>query len=147
MKRLLAFLFLTSFIFVLPMSGECKLFDNANITSAVFVCKDRLDDLQFVQSSEQYYYKATENFSTFYKNFKNIDGITLYFDNYNLQSLISDYKISYFKGGDVENYKIYYGYTNLYPQSFYMNNKKINVQIAVQGNQIIVGFPAILNGF
>lgn len=45
------------------------------------------------------------------------------------------------------NTKSYYGYSDVFNSCIYIENKKCNVQIAEDQNNITIGFPIILGGF
>ena len=149
MKRLLTFLFLFIFLCALPLFSSQNIFNNKHISKAIIISKNdvEFDENLKIVSGNQFYYTLQGDFEKESKNFNSIDGVVLYFDNYSLENLIKDYKIDFFKGQNVDNYEIFYGFTNIYKDFVYLNSKKVNVQIAVKENQIIVGFPAILTGF
>ena len=146
MKRLLAFLITALFLFAFTNINKSEILNNSHISQLIVVSKED-KDLEKIKSGNQFYYKTNSNFVAFAQNFDNIDALILYFDDYSLKDIVSDYKIDYYRGGDVGEKQIFYGYTHLYNKSYFPNNKKANVQIAVQNNQIIVGFPSILIGF
>lgn len=150
MKRLLAFLFIAVLAFSLFPNKESKLFDNVSIDRVCLVANCELNLEDKIVSGNQFYYKMNrlQAKQEFNQNRKNIDGVVLYFDGTKkLNDIIDYYKISYYRGESVDNYDIYYGYSSYFNESYNLNGKRQNVQIAKLDNEIIVGFPAILTGF
>lgn len=48
---------------------------------------------------------------------------------------------------EIDDMKIYYGFTPNFSDFVLSNNKRINAQIVVRGEDVIAGFPMILTGF
>ena len=149
MKRLLAFLFISvSALVFTSFSNDSKIFSCPQISQICMISSQKYDEknfLQVIQNGGQFYYLTQD--TQIANTVKNYDGVVLYFDDSTLDYITNFYKISYFQGQNVENYKIFYGYTSFFDKSVYVQNKKVNVQIAITENQIIVGFPIILTGF
>lgn len=76
-------------------------------------------------------------------------GESVYFENLELGSAINtlqaDIKFTeYLKN---EQLTIIYAYSNLIPTHKYVNNYKINLQISVANDYIVIGWPLILGSF
>ena len=135
MKRLLAFFVLCGLIFVFTFFNEFDILGNDKISKVCIVTNSQIASADTNEIKEKF------------DNLNNVDGIILYFENSSLDDIVDFYNIDYYRGGDVEGKAVYYGYSPYYKENYSVNNKKVNVQISVQENQIIVGFPAILTGF
>jgi hypothetical protein len=48
---------------------------------------------------------------------------------------------------NIENKKVVYGYTNVFKKYKMYKNKKINFQLVLRGQEIIVGYPMIYSSF
>ncbi len=151
MKRLVAFLFVGSLIFALSCFGNFDLLGHDKISKVCVVTNYQVVSAEcdnVIKSGNQFYYSGSrDEIKKQFKNLDNVDGVILYFQNSSLKEVADFYKIDYYRGGDVEGMSIYYGYSPYYKDFENINNKKLNVQIAINGEEIIVGFPAILIGF
>ena len=78
---------------------------------------------------------------------KNMEGLQFYFEEVSLQEVASALKFEVVMLDKLENMTVYCGYTPYYQDCVYLNNKKINVQIAEQNGKIVAGFPMILTGY
>ena len=76
-----------------------------------------------------------------------VDGISFYIKNTDVEKIIKSLNMLVFSEEKMGNKRIIYGYTPKYCESKIINNKKINVQMVVDQNKSIVGFPLILGGF
>ncbi len=47
----------------------------------------------------------------------------------------------------LQDLQILYGYTSFYPESELIEGKKVNVQMVIRGQELIVGFPIIMTGY
>lgn len=147
MKRLLTFFIVSVLtLSVLPCSSK-SIFD-ADFFQVCIISDQVLpeeDFLKVLRSGDQFYYYSNEK--DVYKEFSDIKGVVLYFENYSLQALANDFCLQYFAGENVDGKSVYYGFTPYFDKSIQLNSKRINVQIVLDGEQIIAGFPAILTGF
>ena len=149
MKRVLTVLFLLSLLSVIAFKDDFTNLNNSHITKVCVVSQQEIDEGfdRVVKSGNDFFYLFSCDYDVNIGRFSQISGINLYFTDYSLEEIIKDYHIDYFKGKDVEDYQIYYGFTNLFKRCLNIDNKKVNVQIAANKQQIIVGFPCILTGF
>ena len=150
MKKLLAFLLLGGFLFGISTFGKFDLLGNDKITKVCVVSSGQVevaDTTIVVASGNQYYYTSSPKEIKQQFDIDKVTGVILYFNQASVEEIADYYNINYYRGGDVEDMPIFYGYTSYYKDFNMINNKKINVQIAVCGDEIIVGFPAILTGF
>ncbi len=150
MKRLLIFLMFILIIIIVYINKDKGLFNYKNITKVCIISKnsDIFAKEEVVKNGSQFYYiLSREEAEDNVKTFDEIDGVVLYLENSNVEKIASYYHISYHQGKDIEDYKIYYGYTPRYSKFQFINGRKINAQIVVGNEQIILGFPMILTGF
>ena len=151
MKRMFAFIALIACIFVFSLFGNFDLLGHEKIYKVCIVTNSQIanaDCEDVIKSGNQFYYTGSKDeIKNIYRNLHKVDGIILYFQNSNVKELIDFYKIESYQSGDVDNLSMYYGYSPYYKDYNIINNKKINVQIAIGVQEIIVGFPAILTGF
>ena len=86
--------------------------------------------------------EAKENISKI--NFK---AVQLYFSDISTQKLLKTLKASVISEENVQNISIVNAYTPYFSDSVLVENKKVNLQIAVKDGQVVAGFPMILTGF
>lgn len=78
---------------------------------------------------------------------KDVDGIQFYINNTTFKELCRILKIEIVTFSEVDEMMIYCGYTPYYQNCVFLEDKKVNVQIAVKNEQIVAGFPMILTGY
>lgn len=147
MKRLIAF-----FILIVLLIGV-KFINNDfpqdfKYEKIVVITKSQaLFDGEYIKNGNQYYYTFDyENTPKFEE--QDIDGVVYYFNSQtNINKIKQSLNFCYQSGQDIDNMKIYYGWTNKYQNFRIVNNKKVNVQIVENSTNIIVGFPMILCGY
>lgn len=61
--------------------------------------------------------------------------------------LLNNYKDIVIYEENIDDYKLIYCYDKTLSNSVFLNNQKINIQIAVKKDEINIGYPLILNGF
>ena len=147
MKNLVAFSFLSILLFVFCYFDFSPSLPFSSAVRASFVLKQQVEGYDYVQNGDEYIVEVYSDIESFYQKYSDkIKGFNLYFSE-NAEQIIQTLSGQIYRSQDVEGMKIYYGYTNLYNDFRYVSGKKINVQIAEQENQVIVGFPLILTGF
>ena len=106
-----------------------------------------LKDVYFVKTEKGKTYCEKQDKKTFsIQDMNNQQGVVLIFES-NLEDLIHGLKIKIFKKENIENLNIYYGYTPIYSDAIFIDDKQANVQIVEREGEMIVGFPIILSGF
>lgn len=75
------------------------------------------------------------------------DSFQFCLEEIELDSLFKLLKFQEIKTSEIDDIMIIYGYTPYGEKSIYLDGKKVNVQIAVRENKLIVGFPMILTGY
>lgn len=147
MKNVIAFLFLGVLLFVFYYFDFTPPLPFNSAERASFVLQQKVDGYDYVRNGDDYIIEVYSDIQSFYEKYSDkIKGFNVYF-SHNAEWFIKNFQGQIYRTQDIEGMKIYYGYTNLYNDFRYVSGKKINVQIAEQEDQIVVGFPLILTGF
>ena len=149
MKILITILFLPILLFSISYFSTDITIPMQNVNSVCFIVDKDFEGLDCIKNGDQYILTIYSDFENFYKtNKNNIKGFNLYFDkNFNINDFCKQIHASTFKGKSIDENQILYGYTNEYNDFRYVDGKKINMQIVINENEIVVGFPLILSGF
>ena len=128
------------------------LFELQGINRVCFVSDEKFDSesVEVVVSGSQFFnYCSLTTAKENLKEFANkSQGVQLYFENKDLEVLKKELKFQEVTQIKIENLTIYCGYTPFYQNCVYVENKKVNVQIAISDeNKIVAGFPVILTGY
>lgn len=150
MKKFLSFIFFMFCIFfcVVNNSGIKTFLDSEEINKVIFYCEENNDlkNSLCVQNGGGYIIETDKK--TAYENFDNIKGcfgVTIFFDNIQLEDILNN--VNVVKQEKIGDCEIYYATAKNIIFSTYIENKKINLQIAVSNNKIIIGFPLILGSY
>lgn len=73
--------------------------------------------------------------------------IVLSLDEKDLSKLTNFLNLKHFYQQNLDDMEIIYGYTDKFEDFTFVDNKKINVQIAVRQGDVVAGFPLIMTGF
>lgn len=73
--------------------------------------------------------------------------IVLSLDEKDLSKLTNFLNLKHFHQQNLGDMEIIYGYTDKFGDFTFVDNKKINVQIAVRQGDVVAGFPLIMTGF
>ncbi len=150
MKNLLVLFFIVFSVFCLNCNSQPNLFD-------VFKC-----------DAEDFYITQTDSFSiknnnNSYQNClvklnksnhlslenltKNVSSQCVVINNKSLNYAIKKLNLKVLKKSSVAGLIEVVGYTKKLPESVMVKGEKINIQIAVKNNKLIIGYPLILQGF
>lgn len=152
MKRMIAFIFLLPILFAINLQQIDK-YKNLDYQKVTIVSKveNLIEDCQVVKNGQVFYFTLDRNVGkSILSNLpqSQVEGIIYY--------LSKEHSIDYFKNlygqylsnvSYIEGMNIYYAYDNTYHDFRYINNKKVNVQIAYTCEGWVVGYPAIITGF
>lgn len=147
MKRVIGF-----FVAVILLIGVCVFKENDyalfNGFSRIIVVSEQEQLYQnYLINGNQYYYIFDENADVKQLLKQNFISYNFYFSSdFNIEKLMSNLDF-YYQGGDVEGYKLYYGYYCDFNEFRYVDGKKVNIQIALTQNEIVVGLPLITTGY
>lgn len=148
MKRLLAFFIIGGCLFGLSAFGKFDILSYDKICDVCIVTKEDISKENVIQSGNQFYYSySLEEAREVLPQIQKVDGVILYFEEIKADEVFSFYHAQSFKGGSVDGNDVFYGYTPYFQDFYYQNNKKVNMQMLVKGEELILGFPAILTGF
>lgn len=114
-------------------------FENKNINKSVLVSKIVKNGAK----NHIYFRKLNNNIhiNAAYKQVS-LDKSTM-----QIKRIITDFKININKKEKVENNICLYGYSSMFKKFCILNNYKINFQIVISTNKIIVGYPLIYGSF
>lgn len=142
MKNMIAFfigmILLFSFSFLLPSN-----FNFENYQKVVLVSDEKLGE-DCVQCGNEYFCTFTNDKWKDYQ--KDSRAMIFYFDEFDFSSFSRDCDEIY-ACENIDNIKVYEGYNKTFHKSENVNNKKVNFQLAITENGVILGFPMIVVGF
>ena len=70
-----------------------------------------------------------------------------YFSSVTLEKILNFLKASKVSEENLDDLTVINAYTPLYAGCVYVQNKKVNVQIAIRDDRIVAGFPVLLSGY
>lgn len=151
MKKLAVFIF-ASFLAILGIIiPKDNLFSISNVKSYTFVVSAQValeEGLEYVENGEdaivcvQDKEKAKEIYDSLSPK-----CLIMEFDKEDFENVKSFLGISQSFTQQLQDLQILYGYTSLYPESKMIEGKKVNVQMVIKGDELIVGFPMIMTGY
>lgn len=86
-----------------------------------------------------------ENAKKINKKINNCSGFSIEFYSENISDFLNE--INIIKIEKISDLTIYYGYFNGLINSINIENKKINIQIAINNEKIVIGSPIILGDY
>ena len=146
MKNLIVFFLIVSLFAILYFQSPSLPFEEAS--NACFVVDKEIEGFDQIKNGNEYLTQVYEDFENFYNLYtENIKGFNLYFKSLDINQFAKKINGQIYQSQSVENIEMYYGYTAMFKDFRYLQGRKVNVQIAVKENEVIVGFPLILTGF
>ncbi len=146
MKNLIVFFLIVSLFAFLYFQSPSLSFDEA--CSACFVVEKEVEGFDQIKNGNDFLVQVYEDFENFYNSYNEIiKGFNLYFTSLEIDQFAKKVNGQIYQSQSVENIDIYYGYTSMFKDFRYLQGRKVNIQIAVKENEVIVGFPLILTGF
>ena len=150
MKRLLVFIVIVIFIsltcFVKNSSNPlftlaetdrvCLIVEDGSLSEGEIIDSGSVD---FVYMSKEEALKATKNVI--------LHGVEFYLSNIEVEEIIKILKADVIKESEIGGLNLIYAYSPFYQDNITMDGKKVNVQLALKGDEIIAGFPIILTGY
>ena len=124
-------------IFSLVSGGEVR-----------FYCGEKNDLPLEIKNGQSFIYSCdADNATNFSMNLKGCFGFSVHTtkNNIDLEKLLASVNI--LRTEVVEGYELFYGLVPGLVFSTFINNQKINLQIAVQGDNVVLGSPIILGDF
>ena len=68
-------------------------------------------------------------------------------NNVDAEEILNILKATVVQENEIENLRLIYAYSPYYQDSVMVDGKKVNLQLAFDGGNLIAGFPLILTGF
>ena len=76
-----------------------------------------------------------------------LEGLEFYMNNVDAEEILNILKATVVQENEIENLRLIYAYSPYYQDSVMVDGKKVNLQLAFDGDNLIAGFPLILTGF
>lgn len=151
MKKLVIFLFIIAITIssIRFSQNKAQIFDVEGVSEVCFVSNEKFEgDFEAISCGEKFFnYCTFENAKENAGLINSSDAVQFYTDQESIEKLLSDIKFEQLTKEEVEDIVILYGYTPYYSSSIFLDGKKINVQIALTDEKVVVGFPIILTGY
>ena len=152
MKKLLAFVLILACVASTAFFKVEKnpLFDIDGVTKVCFVSNQDLSkyDMQVQRCGDMFFnfcdQKTAKEKVKIVKN--KIQSVQFYFDKDD-EKVIDKLKFTLVNEKQIEDIKVLEGYSPLCGAGYQIDKKNINVQIAIKGDEIVVGTPLILTGY
>lgn len=154
MKRIVVFFMLINLLLLLPFDKQSflPLYKLHNTEQICFVCEKEVDiNNKLVENliengGVKYLYTSKENALALSKKLR-YSSVEFYLKNISLSKLKDILDFTTLKIQTLNETIIVYGYSSFYTDYIYMDNKRVNVQLAIKNDDIIAGFPLIVTGF
>lgn len=150
MKKLIVFMVLVLFVTLTAFvkNKENPLFDCDNVEKVCVITENSGASGENVIDcgNKDFVYLSKEDGKKFVCSNK-VAGLQFYIENMELNDLLNLLNADIIDTQYVENIQVVYAYSPYYQGNVVMENKKVNLQIALKGDEIIAGFPLILTGF
>lgn len=152
MKRIIVFLLIVFILIIGFYYTKNENNNNLNFDKITFISTKYYPQLKeySCKNGNQYYYSFNKSQSQVYQNIElnNIDGIVYYLNpSFDVNKYLKNLDF-YYQGGNLDNgYKIFYGYDGNIKDNIFIDGKKINTQVVVRNNDILIGNPIILTGY
>lgn len=149
MLRIIAFLFVTLLLSAASwFSPKENFLEGADKVTFVTSEQCKIEDAQITFSGGQTYVTVAESQTKNVRNqLRKVQGTIYYFNDLSKEKQLFSLLNFKMPEKNIAGSRVVTGYTSSYKDFVLVDNKKVNVQIAVTDSQIIVGFPLILTGF
>ena len=136
--------------FCMLYSNEICIFDKLNIKTLSVYTKQPINELESDLSGNGYKLSCSVKDYEKLKNESNVQGIsfeTNFYPDYIINTLNLEIQDIQSLIRDNETISIYYCYMENVGNSVILSNKKVNLQIAFNGEKCIIGLPLILGSY
>ena len=153
MKKLIVFLLIISTLFstMAFKNQENVLFSIEGLEKVCFVCDFEIveEGVESVESGDLFFnYCVSGLGKVIYKKYhQRLQALQFYYVDVEAENLIERLKIDVVERGEVEQIEVCFGYSPYLSKSYLLDGKKVNVQLAVTEEFVIVGNPIILTGY
>lgn len=76
-----------------------------------------------------------------------VTGLEFYLKNVSADEILKILKATIIEESEVQEIRLIYAYSPFYQDAVIVDGKKVNLQLAFKGNEVIAGFPLILTGY
>lgn len=148
MKKLAIFIFV-ALLAIFPLSlHRDDIFEMPGIDKVTFLT-DSVNALgeEFLPSGNDAILQVEKNQAK--QKFKILQPKCVVFElkNTSKEDIIDFLNLKFISAQTLDNMSIIYGWTNKFLDYNMVNGKKVNVQIVIENNSTLVGFPMIMTGF
>ena len=154
MKKFIVFIFLagclgcTGFV---KLKARDSIFDLSGVKKVCLVCEEELEEMESVRCGDYVFNYCSLDIAKEKYDALSTKGVQLYFEEVDLDEFLDELfkqlKIEVVSESHVKEISILQCYTPYFQDCVYIDNKKVNVQIATTSEGVIAGFPMILTGF
>ena len=151
--RLAIFLLISFCLICIPNQNPVFDYQGTDVTYFYYVCaKDlKLENVTVTTCGEQSIVECKPYQA---KNIKNqlgqILGESVRIKNCNnntIGNILNKYIDMVLYEENIDDYRLIYCYDKALSNSVFLENQKVNIQIAIKNNEVNIGYPLILNGF
>ena len=144
MKKILLLFLILPFVLVGYIRDDVNQVLSLNGVSKVcIVTKDSTKEFDSIQTAQLNY----AFFDSGNEDCKLKPEAVVIYMNSSLEKLVKELNLMVDREENIYDMQIVYGFTPKYNDFVLSNNKRINTQIVIQGDKMVVGFPMILTGF
>lgn len=147
MKKLAVFIAFILLCVGFMLTEDLSLYNISGLSKVCFVTYDQVDGVETIETSQYNYIYCTPNEAKSLSNKINKVGVINYFEKTEKAKILKNIKANISMMEKIDNMEVIYGYSPLYKCSLCIENKKVNFQMAVKEDEILLGFPLILGGF
>lgn len=148
---MLVFIFLAICLSLTSLKNESVdlLLNDFRVENVCFVTAENVEseEVEPVMCGNKYFNYCTVDVAKKLINEIDYDAIQLYLNTESFENLKKTLKYQNVKIEKFNELAVFYGYTPLYQDCVYMDNKKVNMQLVLRDDILIVGFPMILTGY
>ena len=76
-----------------------------------------------------------------------VEGLEFYLNGVSSDEVLKILEATVIEQSEVQGIRLIYAYSPFYQDAVIIDGKKVNLQLAFDGNNIIAGFPLILTGY
>lgn len=147
MKRLAVFISFILLCVGFMLTENKSIYNIPGLSKVCFVTYDQLDNTETVETLQYNYVYCNPSEASLMSEKINKVGIINYFKKCEKRDVLDSIGGYISTVEKIDGVEIICGYAPIYNQCLYIKNKKINFQMAVKEEEIILGFPLILGSF
>ena len=145
MKKIVVFLIVLACLCVPFVIKKQTIFQMPNIASVCLVTGQKEEfALQTVQSGDLVFNFCSLEEARQHLSEIDVKGLQFYFANQPIDEVLQTLKADIVSEENVNDIYIINAYTPYFADSVFVQNKKVNLQLAISNGKLIAGFPMIL---